>query len=103
MPVHVLKAEKTEKGWDTSRVLEWADEYVRGRDYAVLVTDECEVILEPRKSTRPLDYGYIKLDNPKDALELGRELARRYGLRLLEIECFRWDIEKPPTIRTPLE
>jgi hypothetical protein len=104
MPIHVLKAERDEKGnWDFSKVIAWANEYVRGRDYAVLVTDENELILEPRKSTRPLDYGYLSLDDSKAVRELAEKLAKTYGLPLLEIQYFRWDIEKAPSVRVPIE
>ena len=104
MPIHVLKAEKDEKGnYDFSKIYAWANEYVRGRDYAILLTDENEVILEPRKSTRPLDYGYISLDDSRSARNLAESLASKYGLPLLEIQYFRWDIEKPPSVKVPIE
>jgi hypothetical protein len=104
MPIHVLKAERDEKGnWDFSKVIAWANEYVRGRDYAVLLTDEGEIILEPRKSTRPLDYGYVSIVDMQAARELAKTLSTRYGLPLLEIQYFRWDIEKSPSVKVPLE
>jgi hypothetical protein len=104
MPIHVLKVEKDEKGgWIFDMVLEWVHEYVKGRDYAVLVTDENEIILEPRKSTRPLDYGYVCLDDSAAVRELAEKIARTYNLPLLEIQYFRWDIERPPSVKVPIE
>jgi hypothetical protein len=104
MPIHVLKAEKDKEGkWDFRLVVAWADEYVRGRDYAVLVTDEGEVVLEPRKSTKPLDYGYVFLGEAEAARSLAKELAHRYALPLLEIRSLRWDLEKSPLVKTPIE
>jgi hypothetical protein len=103
MPIHVLKLEKDKEGkWDYSKVIEWADEYVSGKDYVVLMTEENEVILEPRKSTRPLDFGYVKVSDPSAAYELAGKLAVRYGLTLLDIKALAWDIEKPPWVRVPI-
>lgn len=104
MPTHVLKVEKDEKGrWIFDKVFEWTDEYVRGKDYAMLVTDEKEIILEPRKSTRPLDFGYISLKDVEALNELAAQLELRYGLKRIEIKSLGWDIEKPPWVKVPLE
>jgi len=104
MPIHVLKIEKDEKGkWRYDKVTAWTDEYVKGKDYAILVTEENEIILEPRKSTRPLDYGYINIRDPQAVAELASILASRYGLPLLEIKSLSWDIEKPPWVKVPAE
>jgi hypothetical protein len=103
MPIHVLKVEKSEKGWDYSKVIAWADEYVRARDYVVIQTDENEIILEPRKSTRPLDFAYVKLDSADAVKELARQLSSRYGIKLIEVKSLAWDIEKSPYIKTPIE
>jgi len=104
VPIHVLKADRDKEGkWVFDKVLAWVNEYVRGRDYAVIVTDENEMILEPRKSTRPLDYGYLCLDDSKAVRELAEKIARTYNLPLLEIQYFRWDIEKSPLVKVPIE
>ena len=104
MPIHVLKIEKDEKGnWLFDKVFDWTDEYIKGKDYALLITDEYEIILEPRKSTRPLDFAYINIKNAEVIRKLADELANRYGLKIIEIKSLGWDIEKPPWVKVPVE
>jgi len=104
MPIHVLKVEKKETGdYDFSKVFKWADEFVRGRVYVVIVTDEHEVILEPRKSTRPLDFGYVKLDSAEGAEKLAQELENKYTIKRIEETSLAWDTEKPPWVKIPVE
>jgi hypothetical protein len=108
MPIHVLKVvvEKAETGevkYDFSKVFAWTDEYVKGKDYALLVTDENEIILEPRKSTRPLDFAYVNIKDVKALQTLIKELFNRYQLEPIEIKSLGWDIEKPPWIKVPVE
>jgi hypothetical protein len=104
VPIHVLKAERDEKGdWVFEKVLAWANEYVKGKDYTLLLTDENELIIEPRKSTRPLDYGYVNINDANAIRTLAKQLASSFGLPLLEIQYFRWDIEKPPSVKIPIE
>lgn len=104
MPIHVLKVERDERGnWNCEKILAWANEYVKGKDYALLLTDENELIIEPRKSTRPLDYGYVSINDANVIRALARQLATNFGLPLLEIQYFRWDIEKPPSVKVPVE
>jgi hypothetical protein len=104
MPIHVLKVEKDEKGqYNFSKVFDWTEEYVRGKDYALLVTDEFEIILEPRKSTRPLDFAYINIKDASALQALIKELSSRYGLKVIEIKSLGWDIEKPPWVKVPVE
>lgn len=105
MPIHVLKVEKkpgTEE-WVFDKVFEWTEEYVKGKDYALLVTDENEVILEPRKSTRPLDFGYVSVKDSDVLARLVKELENRYGLKRIELKSLGWDIEKPPWVKVPAE
>jgi hypothetical protein len=103
MPIHSLKVEKTETGWNFSKVFVWTDEYVKGRDYALLVTDENEIILEPRKSTRPLDFGYVNIKDSQALNELVKELERRYALTRIEIKMIGWDTERAPWVKVPAE
>jgi hypothetical protein len=104
MPIHVLKVERGPGGtWDFSKVYVWTDEYVRGRDYVILLTDENEIILEPRKSTKPSDYGYISIRDRQAVMNLAEELRRRYGLLVVEIKSLGWDVEKPPWVKVPPE
>ena len=104
MPIHVLKVVSTPDGkYDFSNVYRWLDEYVKGKDYALLVTDENEIILEPRKSTRPLDFAYISIKDTAAVQELVKQLEITYGLRALQIKSLSWDIEKPPWVKIPVE
>jgi len=103
MPTHVLKVEKKEDKWDFSKVFQWAEEYIRGRYYALLITDENEIIIEPRRSTRPLDFGYISIQDRKALEELASELERRYGLTRIEIKSIGWDTERAPWVKVPAE
>jgi hypothetical protein len=104
MPIHVLKVEKDETGkYNFSKVFDWTEEYVRGKDYALLVTDEFEIILEPRKSTRPLDFAYINIKDANALQALIKELSNKYGLKVIEIKSLGWDIEKPPWVKVPVE
>ncbi len=103
MPIHVLKVEKKGEAWSFDKVFEWTEEYLKGKDYALLVTDEYEIVLEPRKSTRPLDFGYIAVKDPKALNELVEELEKRYALRRIEIKSLGWDVENPPWVKIPPE
>jgi hypothetical protein len=104
VPIHVLKVEMDETGkYHFDKVFAWTEEYVRGKDYALLVTDEYEVILEPRKSTRPLDFAYISIKDASAIQSLVKELSNKYGLKVIEIKSLGWDIEKPPWVKVPVE
>jgi len=103
MPIHVLKVERTSEGTSFDNIFRWCDEYVRSKDYVILKTDEHEIILEPRKSTRPVDYGYVKLRDSIETDKLAEELSNRYKLKVLEIQALAWDIEKSPWVKIPVE
>jgi len=104
MPTHILKIEKDTSGkWNFEKVLAWTEEYVRGKDYALLVTDEYEIILEPRKSTRPLDFAYVCIKDAKAIQDLTKELSNRYGLKVIEIKSLGWDTERAPWVKVPVE
>jgi hypothetical protein len=107
MPIHVLKVEtKPSTGteeYDFNKVLEWTEEYVKAKDYALIVTDENEIILEPRKSTRPLDFGYINIKNTNAIKTLAGMLEKLYGLKRIEVKSLGWDVEKPPWVKVPVE
>jgi len=102
VPIHVLKLVKKEDGtYDFTKVLNWTDEFCKGKVYTIIVTDDYEVILEPRKSTRPLDFGYVRLDSADNAMKLAHELESRYKFKIVEDESFSWDTERPPWVKIP--
>lgn len=95
MPIHVLGNEE--------QVMAFADIYVAGKDYVAIITEQGELILEPRKSTRPQDYGYFDALSKEKAKTIVEEILRRYTLRTIETKAIAWDTERPPWVRTSQE
>ena len=103
MPIHVLKYKKKEGKYDFNMIKDWLDEFVRGKVYVAILTDDNEVIIEPRKSTRPLDFGYARFDSSAGARELADVLNSEYKLKVIEVETYAWNIERPPWVKVPIE
>lgn len=59
--------------------------------YVAFVTDENEVIIVPKKSTRPIIYGYLQTSE----IEKVMELLNKLGIRVFEVTRVEWDETKP--------
>ena len=95
MPIHVLGSkEQLEK---------WAEEFIEGKVFVVIVTKDGELILEPRKSTRPLDFGYCRFASKEEAIKSAEELKGKYKIKVVEEDALSWDVEKSPFIRVSME
>jgi hypothetical protein len=93
MPRHVIN--------DKTVLEKWIDVFCKNKEFAIITTDNNEVILEPLRSTRPLNYAYFKsATNPKD---FGAELSKKYDMPHLHIAAFEWDLDKPTGIQAKPE
>lgn len=92
MPIVVCKNEEELMAW-----LE--DTVVTGR-YRVLVTDENEIIVEPTKTSRPLKYAYLQITEPS---EIAKKIREKFGLKILHIKAYRWNDERGPFVKIPIE
>jgi hypothetical protein len=71
----------------------WIDDNVTKEKYEAYITPKKEVVLVPRKSTRPLKYGYAILTS-----EGTREIQRLLGEKGIKIYYAKveWDETKTP-------
>jgi hypothetical protein len=86
MPIHVMDNEQTLNAW--------VEEFLKNRKYAVLITAKGEVILEPRKSTRPTDYGYLDTGSYTEADKIGKQLSSHFSIPVIQVKKFLWDTER---------
>ena len=84
MPRHIFDTEE--------RFKEWCEEFVKTGFYCVYVTNDNEIILEPRRSTRPSRFGYYKTQK---AEEIGQKIAKQYSIPYFKVERYEWDTERP--------
>jgi len=96
MPLSVCKTEEQFK--------RWCEEVVEKDRYRIYVTtEENEIILEPKRTTKPLKYCYYKAESIAKAMELAKEISDKYNLPVIEISRMSWDLEKGPAIKIPIE
>ena len=90
MPRHVSK--------NKEQLMKWCEEIVvKGESHRVFSTNNA-VILEPKKSTSPRRYGYLKTTK---ANEIAKEISEKFELVHIELEAYEWDTEKSPGIKMP--
>lgn len=92
MPRHVFE--------NSEQLKQWCEEFVKEGYYIVYTTAENEIILEPKRSTRPQRYGYLKSVN---AEKLAVEIAEEYNIPYIKLESYEWDLDKSPGVRVSVE
>jgi len=91
MPRHVCA--------NVEQLKDFCEVYVTNPDkYVVISTDEDEVILEPLRSTRPVRYAYLEIEN---AEEVAEAIATKHGLKHLKLKSYDWKVDIPPGVAIP--
>jgi hypothetical protein len=79
----------------------WITDHVTPNGYDVYSTRMNELICYPRKSTRPLTYGWMQLSD-EDSAKLLKKLEGM-GVRLYRVDRIEWDAERPVGIKSQQE
>jgi len=75
----------------------WAESQKNGY-YYIFLTRKNEIILFPKRSTRPIMVGYYKEKGRKEAEEVAKKLAEKKEWDLYNLSNLEWDIERPPGV-----
>ncbi len=79
-------------------LLKWIKEKVAAEKYDLYLTEESEVILSPIKSTKPLNYAYLRLStDPKDLVRAIKENVN--GIKVYSLKNFEWVTDLAPGIK----
>jgi len=84
---------------DVQELEKWCKEFVKRGQYTVYTTSDNELILEPRKSTRPQRYAYFKSVKVE---ELAKLFSETYEIPYFKVERYEWDLDKGIGIRTTI-
>jgi hypothetical protein len=82
--------------------ISWIKEYVTEERYKAYMTREKEIILIPRRSTRPLEYAYMKFDKDEKLKKVIEALTAK-NIRVWTLKAEEWDDQKPVGVRFPAE
>ena len=74
----------------------WCKEFVEKGKYTGYTTASDELILKPRKSTRPQRYAYLKSIKVR---EYAKKLSAIYDIPFFYLETYEWDVERNPIRR----
>jgi len=66
--------------------------------YYIFLTRKKEIILFPKRSTRPIMVGYYKAKDSKNAEEIVKKLMEEKQWDLYNLSNLEWDIERPPGV-----
>jgi hypothetical protein len=86
---------------DATTFLRWVLENATPERYLAYITSEREVVLYPRKATRPLTYAYIRTSE-KEVSDIKNTLLSK-ELDVFEVERIEWDVEKSVGVRVSIE
>jgi len=93
LPRHVCK--------DVEQLEKFCETYVTSADkYVVISTESHEVILEPLRSTKPIRYAYLEVDNAEKVAE---SISTKYNIRHLREKSYDWKVDIPPGVKIPVE
>ena len=81
---------------DFEELKKWCKEFVEKGKYTGYTTASDELILEPRKSTRPSRFAYFRSIKVK---EYAKTLSEIYGIPFFYLERYEWDVERSPIQR----
>ena len=94
MPIHEL---------DSIEGMEvWLSNFAKPDRYIICVTSANEVVAQPSKTSRPLIYGYIKVEDVEKLKTLLRKI-KDAGYTMIKIKTFSWDTERMPGLRATVE
>ena len=74
----------------------WCDEFIKEKSHTIYTTENDELIVEPRRSTRPSRYGYFKSIKVK---EFAKTLSEKHEIPYFHLKSYEWDTEKSPGIK----
>ena len=79
--------------YNKDELLKWCNLFVKPENYVGYTTVDCEIILEPRKSTRPSRFAFF---NARDESmnDLVKEIADKTGITFIKIAKYEWDTER---------
>ena len=75
---------------------DWARSVLTDKKYDVVYTWHGEVIAVPKKSTRPIVYGYVPLIDKHEAKKFAQELEKMYHVCVFSMKKFVWSTEREP-------
>lgn len=78
-------------------LIKWCEVFVKEGNYTAYLTSMGELILEPRRSTRPRRYVYF---TQKDAPTVAKMISEEYTIPLFKIVRYEWDASRLPGART---
>lgn len=80
----------------------WAQEFLKPdpRKYVIYMALDNEIILEPRKSTRPIRYGYLK---SMEAVSPVKKMAEDFNVSVFNCKDYEWDLTKAPGVKVVVE
>jgi hypothetical protein len=71
--------------------------------YVLYESEEGEILLAPKKSTKPIYYAYIKLELSGDDLLRVKNLATQQSIQIFAVKNIEWDESKPVGIKFRIE
>lgn len=83
---------------ETEEFINWISENVTKEKYKAYQTKEKEIILVPKKSTRPLEYAYMKFSEDKDLKSVIEKLTSK-GLRVWRLKAEEWADDRPVGVK----
>lgn len=78
-------------------LISWCEVFVKEGNYTAYLTSSGELILEPRRSTRPIRYVHF---TQKNASTVAKTIADAYSMPLFKIIRYAWDATRMPGTKT---
>jgi hypothetical protein len=80
----------------------WVTDNVNPEKYKAFFTSYNEIILVPRKSTKPIEYGYIQISDAEIMKKTREWLVNNYIKFYYDVKAYEWMDEKPPLVEKKL-
>jgi len=87
---------------ERSKFLDWMEDEASPEKYNIFLTEENEIILVPKKSTRPIIYAYYKEFDAKEFDNLKANFSKS-SYKVYEVKSVDWDDEKPVGVKVAIE
>ena len=85
---------------DKEQLFAWCEEHTKEGSHVLYWTGDGEVIVEPKRSTRPLRYAYLKTSK---ASEIAEEFSEKFKLTCLHLGSYEWDLDKSVGVKVPVK
>jgi len=82
-------------------LLAWIKECVSPERYVAYITDDNEVVLCPTRSTRPIIYGYLKVET--NIGDIVKSIVHEFGIRCFPVKNVEWADDRPPGVKFIME